>query len=60
MQVVAVSGGQLIGFSEELLVRRLKYQNDASDVVCYVLTMQVTLLMVTLHMNVCFICFDMF
>ena len=26
MQVVATSGGQLIGFSEELFVKSLKYQ----------------------------------
>ena len=60
MQVVAVSGGQLIGFSEELLVRSLKHKNAASNVACYVLSMQVTSQMVTLCMNAYFICFDMF
>ena len=42
MQVITASGGQLIGFSEELLVESLTHQKVESNVACYVLNMQHT------------------
>ena len=43
MQIIVASGGQLISFSKELLVKSLKHQKVESNVACCALSMQDTL-----------------